>query len=95
MKLFYAPGACSIGIHVLLEEIGKPYEGVAVNLREGAQFKPEFTSVNPKSKVPTVVRRRRHRAHRVSRRSPTGSRAPTRSPICCRTISICRRARWN
>ncbi len=25
MKLFYAPGACSIGIHVLLEEIGKPY----------------------------------------------------------------------
>jgi glutathione S-transferase len=55
MKLFYAPGACSIGIHVLLEEIGKPYEGVAVNLREGAQFKPEFTSVNPKSKVPTLV----------------------------------------
>lgn len=55
MKLFYAPGACSIGIHVLLEEIGEPYEGVAVNLREGAQFKPEFTSVNPKSKVPTLV----------------------------------------
>jgi glutathione S-transferase len=55
MKLFYAPGACSIGIHVLMEEIGKPYEGVAVNLRDGAQYKPEFTSVNPKSKVPTVV----------------------------------------
>jgi glutathione S-transferase len=55
MKLFYAPGACSIGIHVLLEELGKPYDGVAVSLREGAQFKPEFTSVNPKSKVPTVV----------------------------------------
>jgi glutathione S-transferase len=55
MKLFYAPGACSIGIHVLLEEVGKPYEGVAVNLREGAQFKPEFTSVNPKSKVPTLI----------------------------------------
>ena len=56
MKLFYAPGACSIGIHVLLEEIGKPYETEAVNLREGAQFKPEFTAVNPKSKVPTLVR---------------------------------------
>lgn len=56
MKLFYAPGACSIGIHVLLEEIGKPYETQAVNLREGGQFKPEFTSVNPKSKVPTLVR---------------------------------------
>jgi glutathione S-transferase len=55
MKLLYAPGACSIGIHVLMEELGKPYDGVAVNLREGAQFKPEFTSVNPKSKVPTLV----------------------------------------
>ena len=56
MKLMYSPGACSIGIHVLLEEIGKPYEAQLVNLREGAQFKPEFTSVNPKSKVPTLVR---------------------------------------
>jgi glutathione S-transferase len=55
MKLLYAPGACSIGIHVLMEELGKPYEGVAVSLRDGAQFKPEFTSVNPKSKVPTLV----------------------------------------
>jgi glutathione S-transferase len=56
MKFYYAPGACSIGIHVLLEEIGKPYEAVPVNLREGAQFKPDFAGVNPKSKVPTLVR---------------------------------------
>ncbi|MCO6419924.1 glutathione S-transferase N-terminal domain-containing protein [Siccirubricoccus sp. KC 17139] len=56
MKLYYAPGACSVGIHVLLEEIGKPYEAEAVNLRDGAQFKPEFTSINPKSKVPTLVK---------------------------------------
>jgi len=56
MKLMYSPGACSLGIHVLLEEIGKPYQTEAVNLREGGQFKPEFTSVNPKSKVPTLVR---------------------------------------
>ncbi|HLY88940.1 MAG TPA: glutathione S-transferase family protein [Acetobacteraceae bacterium] len=56
MKLMYSPGACSVGIHVLLEEIGKPYDAQLVNLREGGQFKPEFTSVNPKSKVPTLVR---------------------------------------
>src|ERR1700757_5446640 len=56
MKLYCAPGACSIGIHVLLEEIGKPYEAVPVNLREGDEYKPGFTSVNPKSKVPTLVR---------------------------------------
>lgn len=55
-KLFYSPGACSLGIHVLLEEIGKPYELSAVSLKDGAQFKPAFTSVNPKSKVPTLAR---------------------------------------
>jgi glutathione S-transferase len=56
MKLYYAPGACSIGIHVLLEEIGKPYEAERVNLRQGEQYQPGFTAVNPKSKVPTLVR---------------------------------------
>ncbi|HTW70236.1 MAG TPA: glutathione S-transferase C-terminal domain-containing protein [Acetobacteraceae bacterium] len=56
MKLMYAPGACSLGIHLLLEEIGKPYEAQRVNLMEGAQYKPDFTTVNPKSKVPTLVR---------------------------------------
>jgi glutathione S-transferase len=56
MKLYYAPGACSIGIHVLLEEIGKPYQLEPVNLRDGAQYKPPFTSKNPKSKVPTLER---------------------------------------
>ncbi len=56
MKLYYSPGACSVGIHILLEEIGAPYEAVLVNLREGAQFKPEFAGKNPKSKVPTFER---------------------------------------
>lgn len=56
MKLYYAPGACSLGIHVLLEESGAPYEAELLNLREGAQFKPEFTGINPKSKVPTLTR---------------------------------------
>jgi len=56
MKLYYAPGVCSIGIHVLLEEIGKPYDLEAVNLREGAQYQPQFTQVSPKSKVPALQR---------------------------------------
>ena len=56
MKLYYAPGACSIGIHVLLEEIGKPYQTEPVSLRDGAQFKPPFTGVNAKAKVPTLER---------------------------------------
>lgn len=54
-KLYYAPGACSIGIHVLLEEIGTPYAAEPVNLREPPAHRP-LTSLNAKSKVPTLVR---------------------------------------
>ena len=56
MKLYYAPGACSVGIHVLLEEIGKPYEAQKLALRDGEQHKPPFVEKNPKSKVPTLER---------------------------------------
>ncbi len=56
MKLYYSPGACSVGIHVVLEEIGKPYELALVALKDGAQHKPEFQAVNPKSKVPALDR---------------------------------------
>jgi len=54
-KLLYAPGACSIGIHVLLEEIGKPYHAEQVDLRAPAPERA-LTAVNAKSKVPTLVR---------------------------------------
>ena len=56
MKLFYSPGACSLGIHVLLEEIGKPYETEKVDLKSGQQYQPAFASLNAKSKVPTLQR---------------------------------------
>jgi glutathione S-transferase len=56
MKFYYAPGACSIGIHVLLEEIGKPYEAVKLDFSKGEQQRPPFTEINPKGKVPTIVR---------------------------------------
>ncbi|HEX3350832.1 MAG TPA: glutathione S-transferase N-terminal domain-containing protein [Acetobacteraceae bacterium] len=55
MKLIYSPGACSIGIHVLLEEIGRPYEAEATKLQLPVPERP-LTKVNPKSKVPTLVR---------------------------------------
>ena len=56
MKLIYGPGACSLGIHVILEEIGEPFEAQAVSTRDGSLHKPDFVAVNPKSKVPTLVR---------------------------------------
>jgi glutathione S-transferase len=56
MKLYLSPGACSIGIHVLLEEIGKPYETVNINLRAGEQVQPAYSAINPKHKVPALQR---------------------------------------
>ena len=55
MKLYYSPGACSLGIHVLLEEIGKPYDLEQVNLSL-APPERNVTKVNPKARVPTLVR---------------------------------------
>ena len=56
MKLFYSPGACSIGIHFMLEEIGTPFETQKVNLGAGEQFEPWYRAINPKSKVPALQR---------------------------------------
>lgn len=56
MKLFYSPGACSIGIHVILEEIGKPFETQVVSTRDGSNKKPEYLAVNPKAKIPALLR---------------------------------------
>jgi glutathione S-transferase len=56
MKLLYSPGDCSIGIHLILEEIGKPYEIERVSFSFQEQHLPEFKMVNPKSKVPVLLR---------------------------------------
>jgi glutathione S-transferase len=55
MKLFFSPGTCSLGIHVILEEIGHPYELERVNLRQPPAERA-LTAINPKSKVPTLQR---------------------------------------
>ncbi|MDB5618179.1 glutathione S-transferase N-terminal domain-containing protein [Tardiphaga sp.] len=56
MKLFYTPGACSIGIHYLLEQIGRPYERQTLDLKNGENRQPWFMEINPKAKVPTLLR---------------------------------------
>jgi glutathione S-transferase len=56
VKLFYSPNACSMGIHLLLEEIGNPYTLEKVDFSKAAQYAPPFTDLNPKSKVPVLLR---------------------------------------
>ena len=56
MKLYYAPGTCALGIHIILEEIGRPYELGLVDFPNRAQYQPAFVAINPKSKVPVLQR---------------------------------------
>lgn len=47
--LYYAPGACSLGPHIVLEWIGAPYEAVKVGIGS-----PELLAVNPAGAVPVL-----------------------------------------
>ncbi len=56
MKLFYSPGSCALGVHILMEEIGAPFDLARVNFAEREQYGEPYRSVNPKSKVPALQR---------------------------------------
>lgn len=55
MKLFYAPGSCSLAAHIVLEEIGRPFEAVRLDLAAGDQRQPEYLALNPKGRVPFLA----------------------------------------
>ncbi len=55
MKLYYAPGACSVSPHIVLQESGLKYDVEKVNLAEGkTEGGADFKAINPKSQVPTL-----------------------------------------
>ncbi len=54
--LCYAKNTCSIGIHVLMEEIGAPYDLKIIDFSKGEQKTPEYKALNPKGKVAALVR---------------------------------------
>ncbi len=56
MKLYFAPGTCAIGIHVLMEEMGLTYEVQKVDFAANEQSGDAFLSLNPKGKVPVLLR---------------------------------------
>lgn len=52
MKLYYAPGACSLSDHIVLEWIGKPYEAEKVEIH--GKKSPELLERNPAGAVPVI-----------------------------------------
>jgi len=55
-KLYYSPGACSMAVHIVLEELGVPYELELVSVQGGATSHPAYLAINPKGRVPALAR---------------------------------------
>lgn len=53
-KLFYSPGACSMAVHVALNETGAKYELAKASLH-GAEKDAELLKVNSRHAVPVLV----------------------------------------
>ena len=54
LTLFYAPGACSMASHIVLEESGEKYEAKRMDLSKGEQRTPEYMKVHPLGRVPAL-----------------------------------------
>ncbi|KAB1071474.1 glutathione S-transferase family protein [Methylobacterium planeticum] len=52
--LYYAPGACSLASHIALEETGRPFETVRLDLQAGDQRAPEYLAINERGRVPAL-----------------------------------------
>jgi len=42
-------------ISIMLEEVGLPYNPIAVNIGKGEQFEPNFLKISPNNKIPAIV----------------------------------------
>ena len=54
LTLFYAPGACSMAAHIVLEEAGEKYEPKRVDLAGGEQRTEAYLKINPQGRVPAL-----------------------------------------
>jgi glutathione S-transferase len=56
MKLYYAPGACSLADHIALHEAGLEFDRVKVDLRSHqTETGQPFAEINPKGYVPALA----------------------------------------
>jgi GST-like protein len=55
IKFYFNGSPNPTKVALFLEEAGLEYEPIAIDTRKGDQFKPQFTAINPNSKVPAIV----------------------------------------
>jgi glutathione S-transferase len=54
-KLYYSPAACSMAVHVMLNELNVPFELIETSIQAGNTKTPEFIKMNPRGQVPVLV----------------------------------------
>jgi glutathione S-transferase len=55
IQLYYSPGSANLVPHILLEEIGAPFELVLVDRANAAHKTPEYLKLNPNGQIPVLV----------------------------------------
>lgn len=55
MKLYYAPAACSLAVHIALREVGQPFDAVQVDLVTHTTQGIDFYTISPRGYVPLLV----------------------------------------
>src|SRR5258708_2541417 len=54
ITLYYAPGACSMAAHIVLEESGETYTPQRVDLAKGEQKTEAYLKIHPLGRVPAL-----------------------------------------
>jgi glutathione S-transferase len=54
-KLYYFPGNANLAPHMLLEEIGAPYELVLVDRDSNEHKSPPYLQLNPTGRIPVLI----------------------------------------
>ncbi len=54
LQFFYSPGACSLALHVALEQSGLAFEPVCKRIAQGEHLDPAYRAVHPQGRVPAL-----------------------------------------
>lgn len=55
IKIYYYPSTASMVPHILLEEIGAPYQRVLVDRTQNAHKTPDYLKLNPNGLLPVLI----------------------------------------
>jgi glutathione S-transferase len=55
LRLYYAQNTCALASHIVLEQIGAPYEAVRISFAQNEQRSADYLAINPKARVPALI----------------------------------------